>query len=232
MFPEKVDIYYIKDKYTKNWGSIDFGLNELIKKCKSEWIFEIQGDEILDPINAKKMVKVIKESARRGSETNLVNAIRHSRLDYNFTNEEFCYDMRTIRVVRNIPNLTSYIGGDNFQVGPQSRARGGFTLHNVPPERDDYSFVLKHYIRCFPACFQEWTRRHAVDLASDNDNRISIFNDRTKMPPPNGSKRSIPSHVPFILKDLIGSDFYEVRPCLFDLDWLQERTGINYNSNI
>jgi len=205
-FPEKVNLYYIKDKYTKNWGSIDYGLNKLIKECKSEWIFEIQGDEILDSKNAHNMIKIIKNSKN-------YNAIRHSRLDYDFLNEDFFYDMRTIRVVRNVPDLTSYIGGDNFQIGPRKSPREGFTLHNVPVERDDYSFVLKHYFRCFPNCVNEWAYRHAVKLASDNSNRKAIYESPTV--PIFSNKKNIPSHVPAILKGVVGQDFYEVRDCLF-----------------
>jgi len=219
MFPEKVDLYYIPDRFTKNWGSIDYGLNHLICNCKSEWIFEIQGDEILDPPNAKKMIQEIKQS--KGW-----NAIRHSRLDYNFSHEEFYYDMRTIRLVRNIPDLTSYIGGDNFQIGAQGPPRAGYTLHNVPPERDVYPFALKHYIRCFPACVEEWTRRHAVDLASDNSNRLSMYADG------NGIYNQVvlfaPSHVPAILKGAVGRAFYEVREDLFDLDWVTKTAGVDY----
>lgn len=220
MFPEKIDLYYIKDRFTKNWGSIDYGLNHLIRECKSEWIFEIQGDEILDSNSAKKMIQEIKVS--KGW-----NSIRHSRLDYNFGNEDFFYDMRTIRVVRNISDLTSYIGGDNFQIGPQKDPREGYTLHNVPPERDVYSFALKHYIRCFPACAEEWTRRHAIDLASDNGNRLSMYADWKGAS--NRLALFAPRHVPEILKGVVGSNFYEVRSELFDKDWLKKTTGVNYD---
>jgi glycosyltransferase involved in cell wall biosynthesis len=220
-FPRKVDLYYIKDKYTKNWGSIDYGLNHLIRECKSEWIFEIQGDEVLDPTNAKNMIKEI-SAIKKGW-----NAIRHSRLDYNFEYENFFYDMRTMRLVRNVPDLTSYIGGDNFQIGPESFPRAGYTLHNVPPEKDAYSFVLKHYVRCFPDCTEEWARRHAVDLASDNGNRISIYGGMDFIPP-SKNETKIHSHIPNILKGLVGQSFYHVREDLFDKEWLHKTTNINY----
>ena len=205
--PEKIKLYYIKDRYTKNWKSIDYGLNELIKKCKSDWIFEIQGDEILDTENAFKMIKVIKKSKN-------YNAIRHSRLDYDFVSEDFFYDMRTVRIVRNIPDLTSYTGGDNFQIGSRNLPREGFTLHNVPPERDDYSFVLKHYFRCFPDCVGEWARRHAKDLASDNSNRQDLY--KNTIYPSFSDKKNIPSHVPVILTGLVGENSYKVRVGLLD----------------
>ena len=226
MFPNKIDLYYIRDKFTKNWGSIDFGLNQIINNCKSEWIFEIQGDEVLDPENAIKMMKELTRSPG-------YNAIRHSRLDCNFAcndddDNDFFYDMRTVRLVRNIPDLSSYIGGDNFQIGPHSFPREGYTLHNVPPERDVFSFVLKHYIRCFPGCVSEWSRRHAVDLASDNSNRISIYSGARSTKRIEGNKSHVPSHVPEILRDLIGLNFYGVRDCLFDKGWLSNTTGLDY----
>jgi len=155
------------------------------------------------------MLKSIKESEG-------YNSIRHSRLDYNFKDEDFFYNMPTVRVVRNIPDLSSYTGGDNFHVGPQKRPRDGYTLHNVVPEKNVFSFVLKHYIRCFPSCIHEWSRRHAVDLASDNYNRLSIYSEK---PPLNlflSNKNLIPSHVPEILRGLVGMNFYEVRPNLIE----------------
>lgn len=207
LYPEKVDLYNVRDRFTTNWKSIDCQLNYLIKKCKSEWIFEMQGDEILDRPNAEKMIKEIRRSEN-------YNALRHSRLDLNFTSNDILYDMRTIRVVRNIPNLSSYTGGDDFHIGENTGPRVGFTLHNVPPERDVSSFVLKHYIRCFPGNVKEWNRRHAEDLASDNRNRIGIQMRGVK-----GllsSEKFIPSHVPDILKDMVGKEFYYVREELFN----------------
>jgi len=208
MYPEKVDLYHIRDRFTTNWKSIDCQLNYLIKKCKSEWIFEIQGDEILDGLNAEKMVKEIQRSKN-------YNALRHSRLDLNFKTNDILYDMRTIRVVRNIPNLSSYTGGDDFYIGMKSNPRRGFTLHCVPPERDVSSFVLKHYVRCFPGNCREWERRHAEDLASDNFNRISIYLKSSRGRAPL-TRSFIPSHVPDILKDIVGKEFYYVREELFN----------------
>lgn len=205
LYPEKVTLFHVRDRFNTNWRSIDCQLNYMINKCKSEWIFEIQGDEILDPTNAGKMVKEIQKSQG-------YNALRHSRLDLDFYTEDFHYDMRTIRVVRNVPNLSSYIGGDNFHLGVQGGPRSGFTLHNVPPERDVSSFVLKHYIRCFPGNVKEWTRRHAEDLASDNKNRIGIQMRGIKGQSPQGP---VPSHVPEILRGMVGEERYFVREGLF-----------------
>ncbi len=219
MFPDKVQIFNIPDKFKTNWKSIDFQLNSLINKCRSEWIFEIQGDEILDTKNAINLIKELKLSKN-------YNSLRHSRLDLDFGSEDVHYDMRTMRVVRNVPNLSSYIGGDNFHIGKMGLSRKGFTLHNVPPERDVFSFSLKHYIRCFPACVEEWKRRHAEDLASDNTNRISILLERNK---PRSKKYSTaPLHVPNILKDMVGQDYYFVREELFDINWLSKVTGHKY----
>ena len=208
LYPEKVDLFNIADRYNTNWKSIDCQLNYLIKKCKSDWIFEIQGDEILDPQNADLMLREIKQSDG-------YNALRHSRLDLTFDSEDFHYDMRTIRIVRNIPDLSSYTGGDDFHIGDRWDVRKGFTLHNVPPERDVYSFVLKHYVRCFPGNAGEWARRHAEDLASDNPNRISIAADTKRIVSPKKITK-IPSHVPEILRDIVGEEVYRVRDELFD----------------
>jgi glycosyltransferase involved in cell wall biosynthesis len=222
MWPEKINLYNIPDKFNTDWKSIDHGLNRLIRECKSKWIFEIQGDEIIDPVNAKKMIRELKLSDR-------FNSIRNSRLDLDFSTEDVHYDMRTIRIVKNIPNLSSYTGGDNFHIGRQKSPREGYTLHNVPPERDVSSFVLKHYIRCFPLCVEEWIRRHAIDLASDNVNRISFLLSRDQAyRSPLSAKDRIPNHVPNILRDMVGQDSYYVRDELFDPNWLERVTGISY----
>jgi glycosyltransferase involved in cell wall biosynthesis len=207
MYPEKVNLFHVSDRFTTNWKSIDCQLNYLIKKCKSDWIFEIQGDEILDKKNSAQMVKEIKVSDG-------YNALRHSRLDLTFNSEDFHYDMRTIRIVRNVPDLSSYTGGDDFHIGDRWDVRNGFTLHNVPPERDVYSFVLKHYVRCFPGNTEEWARRHAQDLASDNPNRISIAMDTRRITNPKRATEA-PSHVPEILRDMVGKEYYYVREELF-----------------
>lgn len=220
LFPDKIKIYTVPDREKESWLSIDNGLNRMIRDVKSTWIFEIQGDEILEPNAAKEAINVLKRSP-------CFNSIRHSRLDYQACGEEILYDMRTVRFVRNIPNLTSCTGGDNFQLGRSVLPRPGFSLHNVPPEREAFSFHLKHYLEVFPKNIIEKARRHAQDLAVNARDRIDIYEQEKT------ANRSVfcskpQSHVPAIIHGLCGEEKYSIRDEIFDKDWLTKTTEVDY----
>jgi hypothetical protein len=220
IFPDKITIYKIKDESIKDWEPIDNGLNKMINDVKSEWIFEVQGDEILTPKNAKKAIRVLRRSKS-------FNSIRHSRFDYTNNMYNVLYDMRTVRFIRNIPNLSSYTGGDNFQIGEKICPRDGFSLHDVPPEKEDFSFHLNHYLNFFSKNILEKTRRHAQDLATQAQDRNFVYETEKHKISKCSQIISIPDHIPPILKGLVGQEKYFVRDCLFDKKWLPKVLNIN-----
>jgi len=220
MFPDKIVLYQIPDRVGNNWFSIDNGLNRMIKDVKSEWIFEIQGDEILDPINFKLALKELKKSEN-------FNSLRHNRLDLTWFDKEPHYTMRTVRFVRNVPNLTSYYGGDNFHIGFMGKPSENFTLHNTPPERQVFNVNLKHYLVPFELNNIEKIRRHAEELAPNASDRKEIY-QRERIPDTKRDySREICDHVPQILRGISKEKKYFVREELFDKLWLSNVGGLN-----
>lgn len=166
---EKIRIYRIQDKGHESWEPIDRSLNELIDESRGEWIIEGQGDEIWT--NSFKLREILDETD--------YNSLRQPRIEINSG-----YKMWTVRAVRNLPDLTSYEGGDSFHLGEHGKPTEGYSNHCVPPElKKDFPFY--HYSDQFRENIKSRRKRHAIHLARDRENRRKMYekcrdNERTE----------------------------------------------------
>jgi hypothetical protein len=195
----------------------------MISLCNSEWIIELQGDEIYH----EKYVVQIPDLLR--SIPSQFNSIRHARWDLLWGSVRAEYSVGTMRVVRNIPNLISSWGGDHFYIGENKVPRKGFSTHNVPEEWNANDPVIYHY----PFAFNQEERKERVDrdLANKNIQFIKHYLNFKKSVLDNTSRSSatIGPMVPALLRGLVGMKEYKVRNELFDKVWLTKTTGINYD---
>jgi len=209
IYPQ-ITIYKIPDKGNVRWRAIDDVLNVLIRKVKTDWIFELQGDEMFH----EKDFNIIKEITRS---TNC-NCIRHSRIDLTSWTDANnpVYKMGTVRLVRNIEGLTSDWGGDHFTLNHNPLPRKGFTLHNVPPEYDAPYLKLYHFCDIFPGNAIIKARRHAKHLAYTAQDRIDAYNfremNRSFVPVTTKNIEQLPT----LVRDLYGLKYYDIREDLFN----------------
>ena len=222
-FP-KIVIYqtpWLKGEY---WEAIDETLNYLIKKAKGDWLFEAQGDEIWHEKDLIPLRKIIK-SAHKGD----YNSIRHRRLDCTFVSID-SYVCKRVRIVRNLPGLKSYLGGDDFHIGKQGNPRAGYTTHNVPPELE-IEIPWYHFSRLFPKNTLRADERIALEIAPKDESRIVRWEEQKKVswdlikPPP---PEQILDCLPALIKGLNQESEYKVREELFDKKWLSKITGLKY----
>jgi len=154
------------------WGVIDYQIREMLDTVSTgEWVFHGQADELLalSPGDVPVITQIV-QTAEDGE----YNSIRQPRLQVHDTDDPtqplspapatVSFDDRyhTVRFVRNVPELTSWEGGDNFQRGDHAGGRAEFTTHDVPPElRVLFPFyhATRHRDR------QQHSARHMAGLA-------------------------------------------------------------------
>jgi len=223
-FPKKIVLFQRPWFKSRCWETIDESLNYLIEKAKGDWLFEVQGDEIWHERDLIPLRKIIEWAHKKH-----YNSIRQKRLECTFTSVG-SYIYRNVRIVRNLPNLKSYWGGDDFQIGRPGPPREGYTSHNVPPELE-IEIPYYHFHRIFPKNNPRADEVIATEIAPDNTERIEVF-ERHKMvpwntfqPPP---QEEVLDFLPALIKGLSQELEYKVRNELFDKKWLSKITGLNY----
>ena len=222
VFP-KIEIYQIPWYESDYWEALDESINFLIEKAKGDWIFEVQGDEIWHEKDILKIKKIIESANENG-----VNSIRQRRLDCSWTNIG-SYVYKNVRIVRKIPGLKSYWGGDDFHIGNCSSPREGYTSHNVPPELEiDIPFYHLHRVFLQNVILQD---EGCAFLARKNLERIQALErnkkiDWQKMTPP--KIEEVLDSLPTIVKGLSQEKKYKVREEIFDKKWLSKTTGLKY----
>lgn len=224
-FPKKIIIY--QDIWFKSecWETIDEPLNRLIKKAKGDWLIEAQGDEIWHENNLPYVQKIIKDAHNKK-----YNSVRQPRLDCTFTQIYNNYVYKNVRIVRNIPNLKSNWGGDDFQIGESRSPKEGYTSHNVPPELE-IETPYYHFVRVFPKNNPRAAEVIANEIAPKNTERIDVLEENRKVDWKSLKaplKKDVLNSLPILIKGLSQELEYKVRKEVFDRKWLSKTTGLKY----
>lgn len=167
-----ITLYDYPDFESEQWEVIDTHLERLIEQASGDWLFEVQGDELHHERDIPQLRQLLAEADADG-----YNSLRQPRLDFsNRRRGEYIYWL--VRFVKNVDDLRSYEGGDNFQIGDRGPAPNDYTTHNVPPELK-IDVPLYHFPSMFDGAGQtrEQHRRHAEWLATDSKLRHRIYND-------------------------------------------------------
>jgi len=223
VFP-KVKLYRIPWFKSDYWEGLDNSLDTLIREASGDWIFESSGDNLWHEKDLLRVRQVI-NTAHAGN----YNSIRHPNFTCSWVSIG-SYVYRNVRIVRNMPGLTSRWGGDDFQLGDNRSPKEGQTAHNVQPELEmDIPFY--HIHRMFPRNILTAEEKLATFLAVKNTERLDAWNrnkernlDFVKPPP----EDKVLSCLPALIKGLSQDLEYRVREELFDKNWLKKMTGLEY----
>lgn len=223
VFP-KVKLYRILWFKSDYWEGLDHSLNTLIGQASGDWIFESSGDNLWHEKDLLRIKRAINTAHTGG-----YNSIRHPSFTCSWTNIG-TYVYRNVRIVRNMPGLTSRWGGDDFQLWDNRLPKEGQTAHNVQPELEmDIPFYHMH--RMFPRNVLVAEEKLATFLAVKNTERLDAWN-RSKQMGLNSARAPAKSDVlscfPALIKGLSQDLKYRVREELFNKDWLKETTGLEY----
>lgn len=225
-FPKKILLFYTPWEKSQHWESFDRAIDALIVNAKGTWIWEIQGDEFWHEKDLLRIVDIMRKADADG-----YNSIRQPCVQYGFIHKD-SYKYRNIRMLRKIPKLISHWGGDDFQIGDSVSPRKGLTSHNVPPELDREDIELMHFSRLFPRNRLEQDKINVEFIGQgkaggrQESYEASLRRDRNQMELPNPDE--VLDCIPALLQGLSQELRYRIREELFDINWLEKITGLNY----
>jgi len=219
-FPEKVKLFKHTWEVSPNFESIDASFNEMVSKATGDWIFTALGDEIWHEKDIKSMREFI-----ISADTDGYNAIRGGCIEARWDRIDTTYlrgsVYKCIRIFKKQPNLICFRVGDDLFVEPNRVQREGFTSSNLPPERDvDFGFY--HFHRLFPDNAPNADRMFQEELGTAHEERKMFYQ------PIHYTTSTVFSGLPEIMKGLAFSPSYIVRNELFDTEWLNQATEIQY----
>jgi hypothetical protein len=206
------------------WEALDTTLEYLIKKAKGDWLLEVQGDELWHEKTLLRVCAEVRQAQRRG-----YNSLRNRRRDCSFSRLDG-HVYYVVRFVRNLDNLRSHWGGDDFQLGSHTSPKKGHSSHNVPPERAS-RFPFYHLHRTFPDSTLRQDKICFHYLAYKTADRKRVLKEGKKvnwrqysLTPPGKVLQALPA----LVKGLSQQRKYQVREELFDKKWLRQTTGLKY----
>jgi len=229
-FPDKIRLFNKPFSISGNVSKIsvlDKSINFLIEKINSDWIFEVQGDEIWHERDILKIKKTIEKASKEG-----YNSIRAIRKGADFQaigpsprtlSQHVTYKM--VPIVRKLKGLTSGDAGGEFCItGLSCKPPRGFDGSNVPPELVTNFVYFNMAERTFPdnallrgkAYFSFFGRKGMLG-------RITTNPPLKQEPNPEVVKK-----LPALIQGLAGYYRYKVREELFDKKFLKKLTGLNY----
>lgn len=227
-FPNKIRLFNIPDYDSEKWKVIDDQLEFLISKVRGDWFLEVQGDELFhedDLFSIKDLLYKLNE----------YNSVRQPRWDIHWSTSNCNKEYPVVRIVRNVPNLKSFWGGDDFRIGKLTSLKNGYTSHDVPPEfLSDIKLIHLHNI--FSKHNYNQCINHLYHLGIGAKDRQYVyerykkhFNSWNNLPDKKDNFNEISDpEIPKIIRDMQKYNKYFVRDELFNKEWLTETTGINY----
>lgn len=212
----KVKLYKVPWKKSEAWLWLDETIEYLISLATGDWVFEVQGDEVWHEKDVKNLRSVIEDANQKS-----YNSIRSMCIESLWDALNLAYDYRNVRILKKVPGLMSYWGGDDFQIGEWKTVEGKYLKHHIPPELG-VEFGFHHFHRVFPDNCETAFKLIKEELASGVPARQEFHEPHVP------SSGKIFDGLPAIMKDLAYKKKYEVRDEIFDKMWLNRTTGLDY----
>ncbi|MFP4038780.1 MAG: glycosyltransferase family 2 protein [Candidatus Nanohaloarchaea archaeon] len=153
---------------TTGHDHIDSQVMYAIEMLDTDWVMEIQADEVWDTFRLPALTRLINKADSSGA-----NSIRMPRIHCHTPNG---FNFLAVRLVRNLPDLNTSAGGDSFSLSskkprPESWDYG---RNYAPPE---YQTELYFIHLSTPRDKASHRARHAKWLAKENDARYKMLED-------------------------------------------------------
>lgn len=221
VFPDKIILYDMQDYPSDRWECVSEQYNKMIEDSTGDWMFQGDADEVIHEQDIGALKAVIENISDD------VDVLRFPRREIGgwmrLSGADKPY--HPCRAVRNIPGLYQKWeshGGDEFL------DEAGWIKE---PRRQKSDVMIWHLYTVFPGNNMEKWKNDATYVATGDDHRVRIFEERKNKRWSSGIDRVIVNpipNLPALVKDMVGWDKYKVRGTLLDIDWLNFVTGLRY----
>ena len=217
-FP-KIKVFLWPDIKNIRWDSCGIASNRFINMAKGNWIYLDNMDEVIH----EKDLGVLRE---RILEEKTADVLRYDRKEvvngWRRLTDDIYWPARTARKIPGLFMNWNQYGGDEFL--------DSLGWIRSPPRCIKIPFKIYHLHAVFPGNVINKRRNDAEWIAPGDKHRVRAY-DQIKggrreltIPKPESVYRDLPT----IIEDLPFMHTYSVREELFDVDWLQRKTGLKY----
>ena len=225
IWPAKIELLNIPDYPSKHFELVDDVINQhILPNIDSEWVISLEADTVWHESNVFNLLDLM--------HTNEYNSIRQPGWDVQWCTKNAYKEFKSVRMARNIEGLKITDGGGGFSVEGLRSDGNGYGMSGVPPELE-VDEPRYHFPYLFPGNLLERARRHAEFLETGNETRKEYYHSMKSTFESTAFEKqdTCPSaDLPAIVKGLAGEPVYYVRDELFDIEWLNKTTGLEYDS--
>lgn len=222
-FPDKIILYDIPDYPSDRWHCVSDQYNQLINEVSGDWIIMGNGDEVIHENDLQFYKKLIEEEDE-------ADVIRHLRREVPRTWDRLSQgEYGACRTARKIPGLRmswETHGGDEFIEHLEGQP---WTWMRYPPRcRRVERPMWWHFLNVFNGNMLAKRQNDAEYVAQGDTHRVQIYHEIKTWKFHPIIVRNPLDNLPSIMNGLVGRFIYEVREELFDIDWLNKTTGLEY----
>jgi len=221
LFPEKIHVHNIPDYKSDKWDCVSEQYNTMIAEATGDWVFQGDADEVLHENDLEPLQYIIMHVSDH------VDVLEHPRRELkSWTRLSSGRPYYPARTARNIPNLHQRwpgYGGDEFLDDK------GWIRH---PRKIKCDVMIWHLYVVFPGNVLEKRKNDALFVAPGDKYRVEIYErykERTNREYPDRVIKDPILNLPALVRGLVGWGRYRVREELFDIDWLEQTTGLKYS---
>lgn len=213
-------VLQIPDGDNIRWDSVSDQINQMISESQGDILFLGNADELIHERDLPRVTKFLEI-------TPWLPVYRFDRKeikqDWSGFGEDVYHPARLTHNVEGLYQDWNSYGGDEFmQRHPEGRKWFD------PNRRMKMCIDLHHLYNMFPENRVEKLRNDAEYLAPGDKQRVRTYEKLKDSAPQYMKPKQVWGGLPALARGLPYMGKYHIRECLYDVDWVEKVTGLNY----
>ena len=212
----RIKVFNIADEANLRWDSVSNQINHMIKRACGTTIFLGNADELIHEADVPRIREEVLTTDKR-----VLRLIRKEvTSDWSALSEDSYPPARIAVNTNNVRQDWSNYGGDEFLYDDEW----------VDPHRKNIiPIILYHLFNLFPGNKVNKLRNDAEHLAPGDPHRVKLYeNYKSYKGSPFYPPKNIYPNLPALARGLPYMESYVVRECLYDVEWVQKITGLDF----
>ena len=211
----KITLYQIPDIENTRWDSCTVQVNHMIKETKTPWIYLDNADEVFHEHDLLEVQKELSTTPHR--------IMRYPRKEVSHSWGKLCEDVyypaRAAKKMKQLYMDWNPYGGDEFLYDDGWHDPKRLIKSNIP---------LYHLLNMFPDNKLTKLKHDAEYISPGDKRRVEIYNVFKNSTFSYSKPKNIYNRLPALTHGLIYMSKYKIRECLFDREWVEMVTGLDY----